>query len=56
MILELHDQLDQVEGVGVEVLLERGLLRELTIIDSELLDEYWLDPLENFFAGHCHCS
>ena len=36
-ILELHDQLDEIEGVGVEILLERGLLREIALVSSELL-------------------
>src|SRR5512137_241712 len=56
LILELHDQLHQVERVGVEILLERGLLRELAVVDPELLAEDGLDALGYFFTGQCHCS
>ena len=34
LILELHDELDEVEGVGVEVVLEGRLRRDLALFDS----------------------
>ena len=43
LVLELHDQLDQVERIGIEVLLERSLVGDLVFVDAELLDEYALD-------------
>src|SRR6188508_996763 len=54
LILELHDQLDQVERVGVEVFLERRLVRDLALVDAELLVERRLDALEDLIAGKCH--
>ena len=39
LVLELHDQLDQVERIGVEVFLERRLVSDLVLVDAELLDE-----------------
>src|SRR3954452_2999171 len=55
-VLELHDQLDQVERVGVEVLLERRLLGDLALLDPELLGQNLLDPLEDFIARRCHLT
>src|SRR5207244_9585781 len=55
-VLELHDQLDQVERVGVEVLLEGRLLRDLALLDPELLGQNLLDPLEDFIARRCHLT
>src|SRR4029079_19293588 len=54
LVFELHDQLDQVEGVGVEILLERRLVRELVFVYAELLAEDGLDALGHFFTGQCH--
>src|SRR5829696_7808304 len=53
LILELHDQLDEIERVGVQVLLERSLLVDLGLLDSELLRQDFLDPLEDFFTRRC---
>ena len=50
LVLELHDQLDEIEGVGVEIVLERRLDRDLVLVDTELLDEDLLDLVEDFFA------
>lgn len=51
LILELHDQLNEIEGVSVEVVLERSLLRESALLRTELLDENGLDALGYFFTG-----
>jgi hypothetical protein len=49
---EAHDQLDQVERIGIEVLDERGLGLNLLVVDAELLDD---DLLEAFVRGPvCH--
>jgi len=48
LVLELHDQLDEVEGVGVQVLLERRLFRDIGFLDPELLGQDFLDSLEDF--------
>src|SRR5690242_11580130 len=36
LVLELHDQLDQVEGVGVQITLERRVLGDLLLVHAEL--------------------
>src|SRR5262245_35215348 len=52
LLLEAHDELHQVEGVGVEILDERGLGSDLLLINAELLDD---DLLEAFERGAvCH--
>ena len=56
LILELHDQLDEVEGVGVEIVLEGRLGRDLVLVDTELLDENLLDLVEDFFARRQRAS
>src|SRR6478609_6135768 len=56
LVLELHDQLDEVERVGVEVLLEGCLLRDVRLVDAELLGEDLLDPLVDFLARRCHVT
>src|SRR5918996_995742 len=56
LILQLHDQLDEVEGVGVEILLEGGLLGDLAVVDAELVDEHFLDPVEDFLTRSCHLT
>src|SRR5207244_2364069 len=50
LVLQLHDQLDEIERVCIEVLLERGFLVDFGLVDAELLDEDFLDPLEDFFT------
>src|SRR6266571_2912009 len=54
--LELHDQLDEVERVRVQVLLERGLLGDFALVDSELFGQDFLDALEDFFPRSCHVT
>src|SRR5262249_19609235 len=56
LVLELHDQLDEVERVGVEVLLEGRLLCDVGFLDPELLGQDFLDPLEDFLARRCHVT
>src|SRR6202162_4850948 len=56
LILELHDQLDEVERVRVEILLERRLLGDVCLFDPELLGQYFLDSLEDFLARRCHVT
>ena len=56
LILELHDELDEVERVGVEIVLEGRLGRDLALVDTELLDENLLDLVEDFFARRQRAS
>ena len=49
-LLETHDQLDQIEGVGVEVVDERRLGLDLLLLDAKLLDDDLLEPLVG--VGH----
>src|SRR5438093_4101606 len=52
LFLEAHDQLDQVEGVGVEVLDERGLGGDLLFVDAKLFDDELLQSVECGSVGH----
>src|SRR5207302_7579577 len=56
LILALHDQLDEIERVRVEILLEGSPLRDLAFVDTELLGQDFLYSLENFLAGRCHVT
>jgi hypothetical protein len=56
LVLELHDQLDQIQRVGVEVFLERSLVSDLVLVDAELLDENGLHLLGDFFSRRCHVT
>src|SRR6476661_5242442 len=56
LILELHDQLDQVERVRVEVVLERRLLGDLIVLDTELFRQNFLDALEDLFTRRGHVT
>src|SRR5213079_824045 len=49
-------QLDEVEGVGVEVLLEGSLFGVVRLFDAELLGEDLFDPLVDFLARRCHVT
>src|SRR4029077_5821658 len=48
LVLELHDQFDEVEGVRFEVLLERCFLGDLVLVDAELLAQDFLHTLVHF--------
>jgi hypothetical protein len=50
LVLQLHDQLHEIERVGVEILLEGSVLRDLVLVDAELLRQDLLDPLEHFLS------
>ena len=50
LFLEAHDQLDQVERVGVQVVDERRLGLDVLFIDAELLDDDFLESIVG--AGH----
>ena len=52
LLLEAHDELDQVEGVGIEVLDERGGRGDLFLVDAELLDDDLLESFEGGSVGH----
>src|SRR4051812_17511052 len=49
-VLELHDELDEVERIGFQVLFEPALLPDLRSIDSELLGQVRCDPLQHLLA------
>src|SRR5437763_4642745 len=55
-VFELHDQLDEVEGGCVEVLLEGGVLCHLALVDTQLIDEDFLDSSGNFLTRRGHCT
>src|SRR3712207_6692432 len=54
LVLELHDELDEIERVGVQVFLEVRLLGDLALLDPELLDQDVLDLVVDLLAGRCH--
>src|SRR6266536_1341821 len=58
LVFELHDQLHEIERVGVQVLLERGFFGDLVLIHPELFRQDFLDPLEHFLSRcrHCHLT
>src|SRR5947209_3238515 len=56
LILELHDQLDEVERVGVEILLKGRFVGDLILFDAELLGQDILDLLGDFLARCCHVT
>src|SRR5207248_8476744 len=47
-VLELHDELDGVEGIGVEVVDEVGLAGDLALVDAHLLADDLDDLLFSF--------
>src|SRR6202040_707229 len=51
LLLERHDQLDEVQRVRVEILDERRLRRHLVRLGAELADDDRLEPVE---AEICH--
>src|SRR4029079_3057702 len=52
LLLEAHDELDEIEGVGVEIVHEGRLRLDLLLIDTELLDDDLLQALVGR-CGHC---
>src|SRR5205809_3605780 len=56
LVLELHDQLDEIERVRVEVLLEGRVLCDLAVVDTELLGQNFLYSLKDFLARRCHVT
>src|SRR3954465_3750788 len=49
LVLELHDQLDEIQRVGVQILLERRLHGHVALVDAELLHQDLLDLGEDLF-------
>src|ERR671911_1055167 len=50
LLFEAHDELDEVQRIGVEVVDEGGLGRDLSLVHTELLDDDLLQPIVG--AGH----
>ena len=48
LFLEAHDQLDEVQRIGVQIVNERSFRLGLFFVDAELLDD---DLLEAFVRG-----
>ena len=51
LVFQLHDQLDEIERVGIEIFLERRLLRDRALVGTELVDERHLDTLRTPHRG-----
>src|SRR5918999_1453120 len=51
-VLELHHELDEVERIGLQVLLEARLLLDARGVRLELLREVRAYALEHLFPGH----
>ena len=56
LVFELHDQLDEIERVSVEILLEGRRFRDVGLLDTELLHQNHLHSLEYFLARSCHVT
>jgi hypothetical protein len=56
LVLQLHDQLDKVERVGIEILLKRGFVGDLTLFDPELFNEHFFHSLGDLLARCCHLA
>src|SRR4051794_33649623 len=52
-LLEAHDQLDQVEAVGVEVFLEAGVFHDGVGVHAQHLDRDFTQCGEDFCSFHC---
>ena len=52
LVLELHDQLDEVERVRIQVGLERRVLSHLLLVDAELLHQDASNALECLLTIH----
>jgi hypothetical protein len=53
LVLELHDELDGIEGVGAEVVDEGCLARDLVGRHAHLITDDLLDSLFDGEVGHC---
>ena len=53
LLLKGHDQLDQVQRVGVEIVAEAGFHRHGVLIDAQLIDDDGAHCLENCLLV-CH--
>src|SRR4051794_21267924 len=51
-VLELHEELDQVQRVGVQVVLEARAVADLTGVDGQLGGQVVPDALEHILPGH----
>src|SRR4051794_32100598 len=51
-VLELDDELNQIEGVGLEILLEPGAVLDARRIHLQLGGEVFADALEDLLSGH----
>src|ERR1051325_1241896 len=47
---QLHDQFDDVEGIGADVFLERGVARDLFLVHAQVV----ADDLNDAFFSGCH--
>ncbi len=52
LLLEGHDEFDEIERISAEILDERRLWRDLLGVHAELLDDDVLDLLFNRFVAH----
>src|ERR1043166_7530634 len=49
-LFKFHHQFDNVEGVGANLFLERGVARDLFLVDAQVVAY----DLDNAFFGSCH--
>src|SRR6188472_2055062 len=54
LVLEVHHDLHQIQGVGAEILLERRVFGDLALVDTELLAQRAFDLLEDLLTGCRH--
>src|SRR6476469_8225200 len=50
LLFEAHDELDEVQGVGIQIVDERRFGVDLALVDAELLNDHLLQPIVR--AGH----
>jgi hypothetical protein len=55
LVIELHDQLDQVERVSSRSSWNESLISDLVIVDAELLTRTAFTA-RNFFSRRCHVT
>ena len=56
MLPWMTDQLDEIERIGVEVLLERRTLRDLAVVHTELLGQNLFHSFVDFLPRRCHLT